>query len=107
VVGHVRKIAGFSGRVFVTKHGRRQMYEAWHVLQKLAQIKPDTKLRYGFHDLRGAFATENAELPSVHALQMLMQHKSIATTQGYINMGKKMKPAAHNLFVPDLASASA
>ena len=57
---------------------------------------------YGFHDLRRAFATANAETLSADALQRLMQHKSYLTTQRYINMAHQVKQAAEKLHVPDV-----
>jgi integrase len=63
-------------------------------------VKPDRKERYGFHDLRRAFATMNADRLTLDVLQVLMQHKDYQTTQRYINMARQLKPAAHNLFVP-------
>lgn len=33
-------------------------------------------------------------------LKALMQHKSLATTEGYVNMAKRLKKPVENLFVP-------
>ena len=57
---------------------------------------------YGFHDLRRAFATLNAETLSADSLQALMRHKSYTTTQGYINMAKQLNRSVENLHVPDV-----
>jgi len=58
--------------------------------------------RYGFHDLRRAFATMNASRLTADALQHLMQHKSYATTQKYINMAKHEDEAVACLHVPEV-----
>jgi len=57
---------------------------------------------YGFHDLRRAFATLNAEKLSADALQMLMRHKSYATTKRYINMSRQINQSVAALYVPDV-----
>src|SRR5262245_49604062 len=58
--------------------------------------------RYGFHDLRRAFATQNAPVLSADALQKLMRHKSYLTTQRYINMAGQLNAAVDLLHVPDV-----
>ncbi|MDP6722559.1 MAG: hypothetical protein QGF59_28105, partial [Pirellulaceae bacterium] len=55
---------------------------------------------YGFHDLRRAFATANAETLSAGELQALMRHKSYTTTQRYINMASSIRRTAEKLHVP-------
>ena len=74
-----------------------------------AAVKPATgpKPHYGFHDLRRAFATMNADKLSADTLQALMQHKDYQTTQRYINMARQLTPAIHNLFVPTLPTLAA
>jgi integrase len=56
---------------------------------------------YGFHDLRRAFATQNAFRPSENALQALIQHKSYLTTKRYINIARQLDGAAEQLHVPE------
>jgi integrase len=108
VVDHLRRLPGFSPVYFPWTHGRRQLFLALHALQKAAGIKPEWgKDRYGFHDLRRAFATMNAERLTADALQALMQHKDYQTTQRYIAMARQLKPAAQNLFVPDVGLSKA
>jgi integrase len=105
VVEHLRRLPGFSLVVFPWNNHRRQLFEEFDALQQAAKVRPEWgKDRYGFHDLRRAFATLNAERLTADALQALMQHKSYETTQRYINMARQLKPAAQNLFVPDIAS---
>ena len=57
---------------------------------------------YGFHDLRRAFATMNADKLTPDALQALMRHKSYQTTQVYINMARQMDAAVASLHVPEV-----
>jgi integrase len=57
---------------------------------------------YGFHDLRRAFATQNAKRLTGDALQTLMRHKSYKTTQGYINLASQLDEAVAKLHVPDV-----
>jgi integrase len=102
VVDHLKKMTGFHPRLFPWPHGQRRVFEELHRLQRAANVKPAEKDYYGFHDLRRAFATMNAERMTVDALQHLMQHKDYTTTQRYINMARQLTPAVQNLFVPDL-----
>jgi integrase len=57
---------------------------------------------YGFHDIRRAFATMNAETLTADALQALIRHKSYVTTKRYINMAKQINRAVENLHVPEV-----
>jgi len=44
----------------------------------------------------------NAEKLSADALQMLMRHKSYATTKRYINMSRQINQSVAALYVPDV-----
>jgi integrase len=66
----------------------------------LAHTCTTTCHRYGFHDLRRAFATMNAANMTREALQALMRHQSPLTTAGYINFAQQLAPAVANLHVP-------
>jgi integrase len=105
-VEHLKKLKGFKLLVFNWPNDRRGLYEEWHRLQGLAEVVREDGRPYGFHDLRRAFATMNADRLTADALQLLMQHKDYQTTQRYINMARQAKPAAHNLFVPTLTVAT-
>ena len=103
VVDHLRKIIDFSQLgnkplVFFWNHNRRGLWTEFHAIQEEAGISPP----YGFHDLRRAFATCNADRLSADALQTLMRHKDYQTSQRYINMAKQIDKAVDNLFVPDV-----
>lgn len=70
-------------------------------------MKPTAKTAYGFHDLRRAFATMNADRLSPDALQALMQHKDYQTTQRYISIARQLKPDVAGVFVPPTTVAVA
>lgn len=102
VIDHLRKLASFDPLVFSSRVDRRRLYDGFFAIQDAAGVKPLGKARYGFHDLRRAFATMNAATLSADALQALMQHKDYQTTQRYINMARQLNPAVANLYVPTL-----
>jgi hypothetical protein len=56
----------------------------------------------GFHHLRRACATMNADRLTPDALRLLIQHQDYQTKQRYTSMTRQTKPAVHNLFVPPL-----
>ena len=60
------------------------------------------KNNYTFHDLRRGFATMNAARLTADVLQALMQHQDCKATQRYINLARQLKPAAQDLFVPQI-----
>jgi integrase len=102
VLEHLRRLPGFGPCYFPWHYRKERLFIEFARIQEKAGVKPLGKERYGFHDLRRAFATMNADKLTADALQALMQHKDYQTTQRYINMARQMKPAAHNLFVPPL-----
>ena len=61
---------------------------------------------YGFHDLRRGFATVNAASMNLFELQGLMQHKSLETTRGYVNMAAGLNRSVGNLFVPAIPASA-
>jgi integrase len=106
VFEHIAKLKGFSPLVFPWPHSAREIFREFNALQEAAGVKPEGgKARYGFHDLRRAFATMNAPNLTADALQHLMQHKDYQTTQRYINMARQLKPAVQTLYVPSLTVA--
>jgi integrase len=113
VIDHLRKLAGFDPHVFPWNHDERTLYDEFARIQEAAGIKLPCKVRgehehnrhcyvYGFHDLRRAFATMNADKLTPDALQALMRHKSYQTTQKYINMARQMDAAVASLHVPEV-----
>jgi integrase len=61
--------------MFPWSQSRRTLQQVFVELQKAAKVNPQGKVRYGFHDIRRAFATMNAARLTPDALQALMQHK--------------------------------
>lgn len=110
VVDHLRRIEGsFDPRVFPWNQNRRSVWNEFERIQQATKLADGTPLPqagksgwYGFHDLRRAFATENAAKMDLFELQALMQHKALATTQGYVNMQKRLSKPVENLSVPKL-----
>jgi integrase len=113
VIEHLQKLSGFGREVFVWNHQRRTLYPEFATIQEAAGIQLTCRTQsphecsryctlYGFHDLRRAFATMNADKLTPDALQALMRHKSYQTTQRYINMARQMDAAVASLHVPDV-----
>jgi integrase len=103
VIEHMQAIASFEPVVFPWYLSKQLLYAEFERIQIEAEVKPSgKKKRYGFHDLRRAFATMNADRLTPDALQALMQHQDYQTTQRYINMARQLTPAVQNLFVPDM-----
>jgi integrase len=106
---HVKRLVGSSLKyplVFAWPLSRRAMYVEFERVQAAAEVKPERKEFYGFHDLRRAFAAMNADRMTGDALQALMRHKDYQTTQRYIALARQLKPAAANAFVPDVPPRS-
>jgi integrase len=118
VLEHLRKLEGsFDRYVFPWNHDQRTLYVEFGRIQRAAGINLPCKVRgqhectphchvYGFHDLRRAFATMNADKLTGDALQALMRHKSYQTTQVYINMARQIHPAVASLHVPAVLVAT-
>jgi integrase len=111
VVDHLRKLAGFDPHVFPWNHNERTLYAEFVRVQEAAGISlpcheahehTTACTSYGFHDLRRAFATMNADKLSADALQALMRHKSYQTTQVYINLTRQLDAAVQVLHVPEV-----
>jgi integrase len=116
VVEHLRKLDGFDPHVFPWDSSRRTLQTEFARVQERAGIHLPCNAGhvhsrfcyvYGFHDLRRAFATMNADKLTPDALQTLMRHKSYQTTQVYINMARQMDAAVASLHVPDVLKAAA
>jgi integrase len=90
VVDHLRRVVAFGPLVFTWPHHERTLWVEFHAIQKAAGVAAG----YGFHDLRRAFATCNADRLTGDALQALMRHKSYSTTQRYINMARQIDKAS-------------
>ncbi len=114
VIEHLKRLEGsFSTHVFPWNHERRQLWPEFHRIQEAAILTDGSPMPqagkngwYGFHDLRRGFATMNAESMDLFELQALMQHKTLATTQGYVAMAKRLQKPVNNLFVPTIPQIS-
>jgi integrase len=111
VIEHLRLLASFDSHVFPWNHNRRTLDDEFHRIQLAAGIGRQVREQgrparfegiYGFHDLRRAFATQNAPRLTADALQKLMRHKSYLTTQRYINLASQLDEAVDKLHVPDV-----
>ena len=113
VVQYLRPLAkSFDSRLFPWDHNASSLWIEFSRIQEastLADGKPLPKggkagKWYGFHDLRRGFATVNAASMNLFELQSLMQHRSLTTTQLYVNMAGQLNKAVHGLFVPAIPS---
>lgn len=111
VIEHLKRLTGFESSVFPWNYDRRTLDDEFHRIQEAAGIKLPCRGQhehtpachaYGFHDLRRAFATMNADKLTPDALQALMRHKSYQTTQVYINLTRQLDDAVASLHVPDV-----
>jgi integrase len=110
VIEHLKKLASFDPYALPWPYDRRTLDVQFRRIQEAAGIHlpcggehrhtPACHV-YGFHDLRRAFATMNADKLTPDALQALMRHKSYQTTQLYINMARQMDAAVASLHVPE------
>jgi integrase len=117
VVDHLKPLQTFHPNVFPWEHYEKKLYDEFARIQDAAGIKLSCHIdrphdgtpacdRYGFHDERRAFATQNALNMTREALQALMRHKSPLTTQRYISMARQLNPAVANLLVPEILKAA-
>ena len=111
VVDHPRRLADFGEVVFHWPQHERTLWADFAKIQEAAGIHLPCRERHkhapachvhGFHDLRRAFATLNAETMSADALRKLMRHKSYLTTQRYVNIAQQVNRAVEGLHVPDV-----
>ena len=114
VVEHLAKLAGFDTHIFPWNNDQRTLYAEFARIQEEAGIKKPCRgehkhtrfcFVFGFHDLRRAFATMNADRLSADALQALMRHESYQTTQRYIAIARQLDGAVDSLHVPDVLKA--
>ena len=116
VVEHLRKLQGFSERLFHIDLDRRFLYAEFAKIQDRAGIHlacdedhehTDACHRYAFHDLRRGFATENALDLQPLELKHLMRHKDMSTTMRYVKLAETMASRRIKVRVPDIAAQPA
>jgi integrase len=109
---HVKRVVGFSPLVFEWPSPESALYQAFHRIQMAAGIhlpcsNPEDHEcstachLYGFHALRRAYATLNADKMPAVVLQKKMRHKSFNTTKRYIELADKMKKATEQVYIPE------
>jgi len=115
VVDHLRPLVDFHPLVFRWCHRRDTLWEEFGRIQEAAGIRLACREdhqhtpachTYGFHDLRRAFATENALHLAPEALREMMGHRDYTTTQRYINMARQVVGAAEQIRVPEFLRAA-
>jgi integrase len=118
VVEHLRRLQGAkfaSPLVFPWSGTRAALYVQFARIQEAAGIhlpcdEDHEHSRfcyvYGFHALRRAFATMNADNLTPEALQALMRHKNYQTTLRYINYARQMDAAVASLHIPEVLKNS-
>ena len=88
--------------------GRRTAGTVWTVPRGIESWSRATARRVhydGFHALRRAYATLNADAMPAAVLQRKMRHRSFTTTLRYIALAEKMKKSAERVFVPEFLKA--
>ncbi len=114
VIEHLRKLVGFDTHIFPWDLNETTLYQEHARIQEQAGIKKPCRAAhkhtrfcyvFGFHDLRRAFATMNADRLSADALQSLMRHESYQTTQRYIAIARQLDSAVDLLHVPPVLQA--
>ena len=103
ILEHLDQIWSFEPAMFPWHLCSASLYNEFHRIQRAAGL---SRPWYGFHDLRRAFATVNAESLSADELQVLMRHRSYSTTKRYINMAKRLNKTADKLHVPEFLKAA-
>jgi len=115
VIQHLKPMtASFSPLIFPWNYNNRTLWSEFARIQAASVLADKSAMPkagknggwYGFHDLCRGFATLNASSMDLLELKELMQHRSLTTTQGYVNMAQRLQKPVNNLFVPELLKIS-
>jgi len=114
LVEHLASLKDFNRMMFNWPYSDRYLYTQWYAIQKEAGINlpcdeehehSETCHFYGFHSLKRACATLNADLLPATVLNAFMRHKNRATTDKYyINKTKLADGYIDQMFVPKVVS---
>lgn len=110
VVDHLETIRQVKyPEVFPWPHGRRMIWDEFHVIQEAAGIHLECYEKhehgrgcfvYGFLDARRGFATFVGNHLGRDQLQKMMRHKDYSTTQRYIDGAAGMQEVPSQLNAP-------
>ncbi len=112
VVEHLRSITDIGLLVFDWPFCTTNLYEEYHRIQKEDGIDlpcredhehTDACHRYGFHDLKRACGSLNADRLPVRVLNAFMRHRSMSTTEKYyIHKERLLDGHVGEMFVPSV-----
>ena len=110
VIEHLTRVITDHPFVFRWPHERDKLWEEFGRIQREVGIHLTCREKhehtpachvYGFHDLRRAFATENAKRMKPATLQKMMRHKALKTTLGYVDLADQVQEAVDEMPVPE------
>ncbi len=97
-VVHLVKIRTADGRVFPWPHSMTTFYRQWHRIQIKADIERADHIK--LHDLKRTCGSIAAELGSAFAVQKLLDHGSVRTSQLYVNPTKELRGVVDAFPIP-------
>lgn len=86
---HLVRIRVGDGAVFPWPHSMRTFYRQWHAIQNKAGIDPEKHIK--LHDLKRTCGSVAAGQGSAFAVQHLLDHASVSTSQLYVNPVEELR----------------